>query len=367
MSSLKYWLGFSKINSIGSVSLRRLLDYFGSIKQCWNATAVDLLEIKGFGPRTIEKFQEEKKALGDLEKLEEEITQKDIKAIPLESNDYPYYLKQIYDPPVVLFVKGDLNRCNLEKSLAIVGSRKASHSIKEILKKFISDLRGTNITIVSGMAMGVDSCAHNAAIENDLSTIAVLGSGFDHIYPKSNKNLFKEITEKNGAVISEYFPDMQPMPMLFPRRNRIISGLSQGTLVAEASLKSGALITASLCVEQGRELMCIPGAITNPNTEGIHKLIKEGAGIVTRTEDILNHLDWQNKGINKNLNENIKSKLLDNEKKIYEILELESKSFDDLVQESKLSVDKLMMTLTSMELTGIITQMPGQKFVKNFK
>ncbi len=365
MTDLKYWLGFSKLYSIGSIQLGRMLKHFGCIKHCWHATASDLLEIKGVSPAAIEKFQQEKKNIKDLGKLEEEISKREIRAITLQNPEYPEYLKQIYDPPVVLFVKGGLTRCNPEKSLAIVGSRKASHYIKEILRKIIGDLKGTGITIVSGMAIGVDSCAHNASIENELATIAVLGSGFDNIYPRSNKQLFEKIVHDNGAVISEYFPDTQPRPFLFPRRNRIISGLCQGTLVAEAGLNSGALITASLTLEQNRELMCIPGMVTNPNTEGIHKLIKEGAAVVTKAEDILNQLGWSDLDINKDLNNNVKLKLLDIERKIYEILDLEPRSFDDLMSQSKLSADELMSALTSMELNGLITQKPGQNFVKN--
>ncbi|HSA07561.1 MAG TPA: DNA-processing protein DprA [Candidatus Gastranaerophilales bacterium] len=365
MSDLKYWLGFSKIYSIGSVLLTRLLNHFESIDQCWHATTADLLEIERFSPKIIEKFHEEKKTLGDLDKLEEEILRKNIQVITFDSNDYPYYLKQIYDPPIALFLKGSLKECDPEKCLAVVGSRKSSSYIKEVLKKIIADLRGTDITIVSGMALGVDSCAHSAAIANNLTTFAVIGSGFDNIYPKQNKGLFEEIIQNNGAVISEYFPDAQPAPFRFPRRNRIISGLSQGTLVAEAGLNSGALITASLCLEQNRELMCIPGQVTNPNTDGIYKLIKEGAVVITNAKDILNHFGWQKNNLNESLNKNVKIKFLDNERKIYEILNLESKTFDDLINESKLSAQDLMTALTSMELNGIITQMPGQMFVKN--
>jgi len=364
--NLKYWLGFSKLYSIGTIHLKKMLSRFGSIEESWHATASDLLGIEGFHSSTINKFTEEKKSLKNLEKLEEEILEKNIKVITLEDENYPSYLKEIYDPPITLFIKGSLDYVNQDNCLAVVGSRKASHYIQEVLKKIIRDLKNTDITIVSGLATGVDTCAHSAAVDNGMCTIAVLASGFDHIYPASNKQLFRNIVENNGAVITEYFPDTQPLPMRFPRRNRIISGLSQGTLVAEAGLKSGALITANLCLEQNRELMCIPGMVTNPNTEGIHKLIKEGAAVVTRAEDILNLLGWQITSINNTLNKTVELNLLDNEKKIYDILDLgEPVMFDKLVEKSKLSVDELMTTLTSMELNGIITQLPGQKFVKN--
>lgn len=368
MKNLKYWLGFSKLYSIGTIHLMKMLDHFGSIEEAWHATTGDLLEIEGFRSSTIKKFIEEKKSVTNLEKLEEEIRKKDIKVITLEEEDYPYYLKQIYDPPIALFIKGSFKMIDPEKCLAIVGSRRASNYIQQVIKKIVLDLKGTDITIVSGGAVGVDSCAHNAAVEANLPTIAVLASGFDHIYPSSNKQLFKNIIEKNGAIITEYFPDTPPLPMRFPRRNRIISGLSQGTLVAEAGLKSGALITANMCLEQNRELMCIPGLVTNPNTDGINKLINEGASVVSKAENILEKLGWSDCKININFNKNNNIKLLDNEKKIYDILTLsggEQLSFDKLVEDSKLSVDELMTTLTTMELNGIITQLPGQNFVKN--
>ncbi len=387
MSNLKYWLAFSKIYSIGTIHLNRLLEHFGSIQESWHASPADLLNIEGFSPNTIEKFIKERNLLTDLDDLEEKIASKDIKIITLADDNYPYYLKQIYDPPIVLFVKGSLQNFNQEKSLAVVGSRKATHYIKEVLKQIISGLKGQDITIVSGMAVGVDTCAHQAALDNGINTIAVIGSGFDNIYPAQNKELYKKIISSGGAVVSEYFPDKQASPMTFPRRNRIISGLSQGTLVGEAGLKSGALITAKLCLDQNRELMCIPGMVTNPNTEGTYKLIKEGAAVITRVEDVFNQLNWEIKNRHAELvsascqfsteslpayaGQTLKQVQGDvttvnsNEEKIYKMLDFEPKSFDKILEETKINIDELMMTLTMLELTGAIKQLPGQQFVKN--
>lgn len=362
MSDLKYWLAFSRVDSVGSRFIQKLWNHFGSIKEAWFATNADLLLIEGLKYDRIQKFIEARKNINpDI--ILEEIQKKNVQVLTLENKDYPSLLKQIYDPPAVLFIKGNLDLCNLDKALAVVGSRKASHYIIEILNKIIEDIRGHDITIVSGMALGVDSCAHKAAIKSNLKTIAVLGSGFDFIYPKSNKNLFEEIINNNGAVISEYFPSEEPEPWKFPHRNRIISGLSKGTLIAEAGLKSGALITANLCLDQNRELMCIPGLVTNPNTEGIHELIKNGAGLVTRTKDIFNHLNWPYDSDTENNKNNIKIDLLDNERKIYEILSLEPIQFDELLNQSKLNVQELMIVLTTLELNGIIKQLPGQKYI----
>jgi DNA processing protein len=365
MSDLKYWLGFSKLHTIGYINLTRLINHFGSVKEAWLASCGDLLEVQGFTSKFVERFIEERKLYIDLEKIEGSLREKNIKLITLEDKDYPFILKQIYDPPITLFVKGNLEACNLEKCLAVVGSRKASHYIKQVLKKIIMDLKEQDITIISGMAAGVDLCAHSSALEAGLKTIACLGSGFDNVYPVTNKIIFDKIIENQGAVLSEYFPEEKAAPWKFPRRNRVISGLSKGTLVAEAGLNSGALITAKLCIDQGRELMCIPGMITNPNTEGTHKLIKEGAGVVTSAEDILHLLGWEKNKIQSSSNNNLILKLLDSEKKIYEILDLEPKSFDNLIDESKLNIEELMMALTTLELNGIITQLPGQKFVRN--
>jgi len=365
MSDLRYWLAFSKIYSIGTLRLRKLLEYFDSIKDSWHASPADLQQIEGFSPKIIEKFINDRNSIGDLNKLEETILSKDIQIITMNNENYPFYLKQIYDPPIVLYIKGNLNNLNEEKSLAIVGSRRSSDYIKSILKKIISELKGQAITIVSGMAVGIDTCAHQAALDNGLNTIAVIGSGFDNIYPKQNRILFKNIINSGGAVISEYFPDQKADLWTFPRRNRIISGLSQGTLVGEAGLKSGALITAKLCLDQNRELMCIPGMIQSPNAEGTYKLIKEGAAVITKAEDILNQLNWEPANRFESENKNIEPELLGNEQKIYKLLELEPKSFDTILHETKMNIDELMMTLTSLELEGAIKQLPGQMFVKN--
>lgn len=362
MSELKYWLAFSKLNSIGSRFIQKAWGHFGSIKEAWLATNADLLRVEGLRFDKIQTFIEERESINP-DKALEEVLKRDIKVLTLEDENYPCLLKQIYNPPAVLFIKGDLEICNMERTLSVVGSRKASHYIIEILNKLINEFRGTDIAIVSGMALGVDSCAHNAALRNNLKTIAVLGGGFDYIYPKSNKNLFKQIAENNGAVISEYFPTEEPEPWKFPHRNRIISGLSKGTLIAEAGLKSGALITANLCLEQNRELMCIPGLITNPNTEGIHKLIKDGAGLVTNAKDIFDHLNWCYEINLDNCKNNFEIDLLDNERKIYEILSLEPLQFDEILNESKLNAQELMIILTSLELNGIIKQLPGQKYI----
>ena len=207
---------------------------------------------------------------------------------------------------------------------------------------------------------GIDTSAHLAALDSNLKTIGVIASGFDFVYPSANSDLYRKIENGNGVIFTEYFPTFEPLKFRFPQRNRIVSGLSYGTLVAEASIKSGALITANLTLEQGRELMCIPGLITNPNTEGIYKLLKNGATLVTSADDVLEALNWEVKPA-----EQLKIDLSDldeTEAKIMEVLEIEEKGVDEIMTATGLDLDTLLINLTTMELKGIIEQVNGDRY-----
>lgn len=358
----KYWLAFSSIEQIDSKFIKRLYDYFGDIETAFNSSLKDLSEIEGLSIRKAENFIKSRERINP-DKIQENVESKGIKYLTIEDERYPKLLKNIEDPPVVLYYKGDLFNCNLDKTLAVVGSRKASYHAKEALEKIISDLANTDICIVSGLAAGIDTQAHVSALNNNLKTIGVIASGLDYFYPTSNKHLYEKIENGNGAVISEYFPTFEPLKFRFPQRNRIVSGLSHGTLVAEASLKSGALITANLTLDQGRELMCIPGLISNPNTEGIYKLLKNGATLVTNGEDILNALNWEilkNEQLVLNMPE-----LTKNEEKIYKALEIEEKGIDELITITGIGVEDILTDLTTMELKGIIKQVSGDRYKKS--
>ena len=366
MEDRDYRVAFSKISITKGNFTQILLKYFGSLKSAWKAQASELEKIPEIKPGRMQRFIEKRKQVEPY-RIIEELEKKNIKFITIDDCDYPYLLKNIYDPPQVLFIKGNLNECRLDRTIAIVGSRKASHYIKEVLKSLIGELKGSDLTIVSGMALGVDSCVHKVSIDNKLKTIAVLGCGVEYIYPTSNKKIYEEILNNNGSIISEYYPDQKAEIWMFPQRNRIISGLSKGTIIAEASLKSGALITARLCLEQNRELMCIPGSVVNPNTEGIYKIIKEGAAVVTKSQDIFDilNLGFIRPDQEKNdASPKILNKLLDKEKNIYKILELEPKTFDQILVESKLNINELLTILTTLELNGLIKQLAGQKYIK---
>lgn len=355
----KYWVALSSIEEIDSSFIQRLYNYFGDIETAFNAN--DLSAIDGLSVRKAENFFRMRDKVNP-DKAVEEVEKRGIKYLTFGDENYPLMLRNIDNPPSVIYYKGNLFDCNLEKTLAVVGSRRASSYAKDALAKIVSEFQNTDICIVSGLATGIDTTAHVSALENNLKTIGVIASGFDFTYPAANKDLYRRIENGNGAVVSEYYPTFEPLKFRFPQRNRIVSGLSYGTLVAEASLKSGALITSNLTLEQGRELMCIPGLITNPNTEGIYKLLKNGATLVTCADDVLEALGWEVKIEQQSLF-NL-PELSEDEKCIYDALEIEDKCVDELQAFTKLSIDNLLMYLTTLELKGIIKQVDGDRYRK---
>ena len=350
----KYYLAFSKIEEVTSAFVKKIYDKFNDIEHCWTCAPSELVNIEGITKHQIDIFLKKRQEINPDEVFEF-IKNKNLKYVTYEDENYPYLLKQISNPPMMLYYKGNFNRCNFDKTIAIVGSRKASQSAKEVLGKIIDEMRGTDICIVSGLALGIDGVAHESAIRNNLSTIGVIASGFDHIYPSKHKKLYEEIENEYGIIFSEYYPSFEPMPWRFPHRNRIVSGLCYGTLVAEAALKSGALITANLTLEQNRELMCMPGNITNPNTEGIYKLLKQGATLVTSASDIFDALNWEIK-IEKNDFNSELNKLEEKEKSVFDVISIEDSTFDKISSETNLNFDDLMIILTSLEMKGFIKQ-----------
>lgn len=356
----KYWIAFSSIEQIDSSFILKLYDYFGDIEQAFQASQDDLKNIDGLSVKKAENFLRYRDKV-NIDNSFTEVETRGINFLTFADEKYPQMLKQISNPPAVLYYKGKLFDCNLEKTLAVVGSRRASTNGREDLRKIISGLSNTDICIVSGLAAGIDTVAHTSAIESNLKTIGVIASGFDYTYPASNKTLYQNIENGYGAVISEYYPTFEPVKFRFPQRNRIVSGLSYGTLVVEASIKSGALITANLTLEQGRELMCVPGLISNPNTQGIYKLLKNGATLVTESCDILNALNWEIK--DKIESGQLVLPMLTNEEDlIFKNLEIEEKCVDELLSLTGLKFDDLLMNLTTMELKGIIKQCDGDRY-----
>ena len=357
----KYWIAFSAIEQLDSTFIQRLYNYFGDIETAYKSSYSDLKQIEGLSIKKAENFLEKRKKI-EPDRVFDEVYKRGLSFITFDSPEYPYMLSQISNPPMVLYYKGNLFSCNLERTVAFVGSRKASFSGKEGVNKVISELAGTDLCIVSGLAAGIDAVSHKSAIENNLKTIGVIASGFDFTYPSTNKALYEQIESGCGAIVTEYYPTFEPLKFRFPERNRIVTGLSYGTVVGEAALKSGALISANLTLDQGRELMCIPGAITNSNTEGIYKLIKDGAGIVTKGEDILNYLGWEVAALKEDKQENIELSSI--EKIIFDIIDIEPKGFDEIQSATKIETTDLLTLLTMMEIKGLIKQIEGDRYTK---
>lgn len=357
----KFWVGLSSVEELGSAFILALYKHFNNIERAFYATKSEIYQINGITQKKADKFLNLRDNL-DLDKILSYVTNNDIRVIPFDSQFYPKMLKEIANPPAVLYVKGDLESCNLNKTVAVVGSRKASFNGKESLKLIMKDLANTDICIVSGLASGIDTTAHYSAIENNIKTIGIIASGFDYTYPESNRELYKILENGAGAIITEYYPTIEPLKFHFPERNRIVTGLSYGTLVVEAALKSGALISANLTLEQNRELMCVPGLITNPNTKGIFNLLKNGATLVTEGIDILNALNWE---IKQPEQQKLKfNDLTEEENNILNSLEIEPKGFDCIQKETNLNTEDLLTCLTTLELKGIIKQVEGDRYQK---
>lgn len=285
---MKYWIWLASVEGLGPVKKFALLNKFETAKRIYNATEKEILKVDGMSDKIIQNMQKAKDAKL-LEKYEKYILKNDIKIINISDDNYPAKLKNIYAPPITIFAKGDISLLN-SKSIAIVGSREPSKYGIYVAEKFSKELSKEGITIVSGLARGIDTFAHVGALSSFGKTIAVLGSGIDVVYPKENAKYYREISEK-GLIISEYIVGTAPESKNFPQRNRIISGLSDGVLVVEARKNSGTMITTDFALEQGKELYVIPGNITSNLSAGTNNLIKEGAKLVTDVYEILEDLN----------------------------------------------------------------------------
>ncbi len=347
------WL--NSIQGVGYITIEKILRYFGSWENLWNASSKDIYHIPNMRKNIADKLLETRN-VDYIEKYKEKLLSKNVKCTMIKDKEYPNILKGIKAPPHLLYMKGDIVEED-EKALAIIGSRKCSSYGKNIAYKFAKELAGYGVTVVSGMAYGVDSAAHRGALDGGGRTIAVLGCGLDICYPKSNANLMREITDK-GSVISEYPLETKPTPGNFPRRNRIISGLSKGVLVVEAGLKSGTLITVDYALEQGKDVFAIPGNINCSVSKGTNKLIKEGAKPVTCIEDILEEFDIESK---KTEYDNSHMDLSDSEKSVLEIIEKKQPIHIDLIG-SILHIDAATLNglVTILEIKDLVEQLPGK-------
>lgn len=355
MNEKDYLIWLNSINGIGNATIEKLLWHFGSFEVLWNAPVNEIMNVPNVRKKVLEKLIDLRN-IDYLKKCKERISSKKVVCMDRSDDIYPESLKNIPDPPQLLYKKGKIIKGD-RNAIAIIGSRKCTSYGKNIAYKFAKELASYGVTIVSGMAYGIDSAAHRGALDGGGRTIAVLGCGVDICYPKSNANLMRDIIE-NGAVLSEYFLGTNPTPGNFPRRNRIISGLSKGVLVVEAGLKSGTLITVDCALEQGKEVFSIPGNINCSVSQGTNKLIKEGAKPVTCVEDILEEFNIQKQ---MRENDNIDLGLSDTERKVLEIVMKKQPIHMDMIG-SILDLDAgtLNSIVTILEIKEIIEQLPGK-------
>jgi len=361
MEDLIYWLWLNSIYGIGPKRILTLLELFGTPKKIWEASEKELKDVDGIGEKISRTIVESKKDFNPNKQIEW-ILENQIEVITILDEKYPKNLKNIYDPPPVLFVKGNI-KCLDGLNLSIVGSRKATNYGLKVAREFAYELSKRGFVIVSGMAEGIDTSAHVGAIEAGGKTIAVLGCGIDLIYPAANKKLKGDIV-KNGAVISEFPLGTKPIPQNFPYRNRIISGLSNGVLVVEAGKKSGSLITAQMALEQGRDVFAIPGSIYSKNSEGTHWLIKEGAKLTTCIDDILEEIGFNDVKFDTSFKEENIPILDIFEEKIYREIHEDPVNIEELIYKTGMSIKDLNYYLCMLEFKGLIKSLPGKNYIR---
>jgi len=356
---------------VGSIRAKALLDYFKTPDAIFKSNIQQLMSVAGIGKNIAENILAVSKDKSLLDNELALIKKHSVKIVTIFDEDYPFNLKQISDPPLVLYVKGDI-KSEDKASIAIVGSRHCSKYGKQTAQRLAFELSSFGITINSGMARGIDTIAHQSALENNGRTIAVLGSGLAKIYPPENKKLAESISDI-GAVISEFPMNIPPISENFPRRNRVISGLSLGVVVVEAAKNSGALITSRFALEQNREVFAVPGQAGFVNSFGTNQLIRDGAKLVETAKDILEEIVFVSKGPAKGLsskkdemaNKPLPLDLKSEELKVLDVLKEGPMFIDEIAEESSVAINTASGALTNLEIKGLIKRLPGNVFSSN--
>lgn len=364
MENLRPWFILKSVPGIGNLRMKRLLDRFRTPVKVLAANIDALVQTEGITHRLATAIRNHRPPPWIEDELNR-LKQSEHRVVTLADTDYPSLLKQIPDPPPLLYVHGRLT--SSPKTIAVVGSRNATRYGLSAAHKLCHDISSLGLTVVSGLARGIDTAAHQGALAAHGQTVAVLGSGLEKIYPAENKALFGQIAA-SGAVISEFPLTAPPEGHNFPIRNRIISGMSLGTVVVEAGMKSGSLITARLAAEQNREVFAVPGSISSYKSTGTHNLIKQGAKLVEHAQDIVEELAFLLKGYDDR--ENVASAsfkkgsltLSQEESRVIAALSPYPLHIDDLARQLPLDVGQLAAILLQLELKGVVTQSPGKMF-----
>jgi DNA processing protein len=373
---MKQWISLNMTPGVGPRKATQLLERFGSPENVFHATRSELESLR-LKPETIEsilKREFHEKAVDELEK----VRQLGGDVLILDDGSYPYLLREIADPPITLYVKGDWQACFDAPCIAVVGSRRCSTYGENASEMLSRDLATNGICVISGLARGIDTAAHRGAIAGGGRTIAVLGTGIDNVYPKENAKLVDEILASGGAVVSQFPLETPPLKDNFPYRNRIISGLSLGVLIVEASERSGSLITARLAMEQNREVMAVPGNITSKNSFGTNYLIKSGAKLVQQWQDVVAELPQEISSVilppkideTKGETESEQPELMpanlsENGRKIWALLSAdEPVHIDILLEASSLSIGEVTAVLLDLEMRELVRALPGNSFAR---
>jgi DNA processing protein len=357
------WLALHLVPGLGNMAFKKLLDRFGDPAEVLRAAPKDLAQVEGLRKQVAQGIaqrrfsQDPQSVLMDLEKLGARI-------VVFSDPEYPEPLREIHDPPMVLYTKG-LDIPAKTTFVAVVGLRNSTPYGVKTAENLAQGLARRGLGIVSGLARGIDSAAHWGCVEGRSFSVGVLGTGIDVVYPPSNKKLFEVMNEK-GAVITEFPLKTPPEPKNFPIRNRLISGLSRGVIVVEATMKSGSLITASVALEQGREVFAVPGSVHSFKSKGCHFLLKQGAKLVENADDVLDELGLNYSYADKkdSYTEPPLPPLEDNEKRVYDLLGDYPVHIDDIAREGNMEPGTASAVLMRMELKGIVRQLPGKLFVR---
>lgn len=356
--ALAPWLGFQRVPGIGPARLGRLVELFGSVAAAWDASAEELRAagVSEEMTRTIDRVR----ATLDIDAEVDRMRRAGVRAIPLDSREYPRLLTHANSAPPLLFGRGRLVPED-DVAVAIVGTRRATRYGIDMTARLASDLAAAGMTIVSGLAYGIDTAAHRAALDAGGRTVAVLGSGPDTIYPAQNRSLAGRIVA-NGALISEYPVGTKPDARNFPARNRIISGMSRGIIVVEAPTSSGAMLTASFAADQGRDVFAVPGPATASSSAGCHALIRNGATLITDAEQVLEQLDLA--AAKTHTQVRITLPETPGERILYAVLGSDPQHLDDICHTSGLPIHEVSGTLLAMELKGLVRQLAPQHYVR---
>ena len=352
-----YWVGFNLVKGIGAARVRLLLDAFGDLQSAWNASPA-ALQAAGLGPKILETLLKVRTDVS-LEKVWQRIQAQGIQVLTWPDEDYPPRLLEVPQPPPVLYLRGALSPEDLW-SVAIVGTRRITAYGKQVAEEIASQLARSGVTVISGLARGVDGLAHQAALQNGGRTLAVLGSGVDRIYPPEHRRLAEQIIE-HGALISDYPPGTSPDSANFPPRNRIISGLARAVIIVEAGKTSGALITAAFAAEQGREVFAVPGSIYAPQSLGANLLIQQGARPYLNCQDVLEILNMVQVSEQRTVRSVLPGDAF--EARLYSLLGNEPLHVDEIGQQTDLPIEKISSTLVIMELKGLVRQVGGMQYI----